>query len=97
LNLQQLPSKTTNPRRFDYKFPIKRQFISRFENGVLVQADFSALEMRILALASKDESMTRSFLEGIDMHKQTASIVHEISIDDVTAEQRQKAKEVAFG
>src|SRR5699024_6150706 len=49
-NLQNLPAHTSDVNKFDYKHPIKRSFVSRFENGVLLGADYSALEMRIIGL-----------------------------------------------
>ena len=96
-NLQNIPAKTTDVTKFDYKHPIKRTFASRFKNGVLVGADYANIEMRIIGLFCKDNEMTQSFIDGDDIHKATASIVNQVPIEQVTAEQRQKAKAVNFG
>ena len=96
-NAQNLPSKTTKVTQFDYKNPIKRAFQTRFDNGGLIQLDYSALEMRIIALFTGDTEMIKSFFDGDDIHKATASIMHSVSPDEVTAEQRQQAKAVNFG
>ncbi|AAY52919.1 DNA polymerase [Listeria phage A511] len=96
-NMQQLPAKTSNPKRFDYQYPIKRMFQTAFENGALLQLDYSSLEMRILALAAGDEAMTQAFFDGADLHKETASIVWGMPVDKVPAEFRKKAKAVNFG
>ena len=96
-NLQQLPSHTSDVTKFDYKHPVKRSFTSRFDNGVILQADYSALEMRITALYTDDREMLEMFLTGQDIHKNTASIMYNKKMEDVTAEERQASKAVAFG
>lgn len=97
-NMQQIPSKTGDVTRFDYVYPIKKMFISRFgKDGCLFQMDYSSLEMRILALIAKDEAMTRAFFDGADLHKETASIIFGVPLDEVTPDQRQSAKAVNFG
>ncbi len=96
-NLQNLPSHTSDVNKFDYKHPIKRSFVSRFENGVLLGADYSALEMRIIGLFTKDPDMLQSFLNGEDIHKATASIVYNKPVEEVTKEERQATKAVNFG
>lgn len=96
-NLQQLPRSTGDVTRFDYKYPIKRMFTTRFEGGALIQLDYSSLESRILALAAQDEEMTQAFLDGADIHSETASLVFNIPVEDVTADQRDSAKSTTFG
>jgi len=96
-NLQQLPKSTGDVTRFDYKYPIKRMFSSRFKNGVVLQADYSSLESRIMALAANDEEMLEAFLNNADIHKETASLVFNIPIDEVTSDQRSSSKAVTFG
>ncbi|UVD42327.1 DNA polymerase I [Staphylococcus phage vB_SauM-V1SA19] len=96
-NLQNLPAHTSDVNKFDYHHPIKRSFISRFKDGVILQADYSALEMRITALYTDDKEMLEMFLTGQDIHKNTASIMYGKSMKDVTAEERQASKAVAFG
>lgn len=96
-NLQQLPRNTGNPKRFDYKYPIKRMFVTRFEGGALLQMDYSSLESRVLALAAGDDEMTQAFLDNGDIHKETASITYGIPIEKVTNDMREMAKAVTFG
>lgn len=96
-NLQQLPRSTGDVTRFDYKYPIKRMFVTNFEGGALLQLDYSSLESRVLALAAKDEEMTQAFLDGADIHKETASLVFGVPVDEVTGDQRSAAKSTTFG
>lgn len=96
-NMQQVPSKVGDPNRFDYTYPIKRMFKTSFENGALLQLDYSALEMRILALVAGDEAMTQAFLDGEDLHKSTASIVWKVPVSEVSKDMRKNAKSVNFG
>lgn len=95
--MQQIPSKVGDPKRFDYTYPIKRMFKTSFENGALLQLDYSALEMRILALVAGDEAMTQAFLDGEDLHKSTASIVWKVPVSEVSKDMRKNAKSVNFG
>ena len=95
--MQQVPSKVGDPKRFDYTYPIKRMFKTSFENGALLQLDYSALEMRILALVAGDEAMTQAFLDGEDLHKSTASIVWKVPVSEVSKDMRKNAKSVNFG
>lgn len=97
-NMQQIPSKTGDISRFDYKYPIKQMFVSRFgDEGCLFQADYSALEMRVLGLVAEDEAMTKAYFDGVDTHKATASIVFSTTPEEVSPDQRQQAKSVSFG
>lgn len=95
--MQQVPSKTGDPSRFDYTYPIKRMFTTSFKDGALIQLDYSSLEMRILALAAGDEAMTQAFLDGADLHKETASIVWGVPVEEISGDLRKKAKAVNFG
>jgi DNA polymerase I-like protein with 3'-5' exonuclease and polymerase domains len=96
-NLQQMPRKTGDVKRFDYIHPIKRMFVTSFVGGALLQLDYSSLESRILALAAQDDEMTQAFLNGDDIHKETASLVFGVPIDQVTDDQRSSAKSTTFG
>lgn len=96
-NLQQIPRKTGDVTRFDYKHPIKRMFVTSFEGGALLQLDYSSLETRILGLAAMDEEMTQAFLDGADLHKETATFVYGVQVDQVTDDMRSMAKAVTFG
>lgn len=96
-NIQQISTTSSDVKKFDYKYPVKRIFKSRFKNGIILNADYSALEIRILGLAARDEVMTDSFFKGEDAHKNTASIVFEKPISEVTADERQASKAISFG
>lgn len=96
-NFQNIPASTGDVKRFDYKYPIKRMFISRFEDGVMAQLDYSSLEARILALAAGDEDMTQSFLEDGDIHSDTASLVFNKPAENITKDERDSAKSTTFG
>jgi hypothetical protein len=96
-NLQQMPRKTGDVTRFDYKHPIKRMFVTSFVGGALLQLDYSSLESRILGLAAMDEEMTQAFLDGKDLHIETATFVYGVPADKVTSDMRSMAKAVTFG
>ena len=95
-NLQNIVSHTSDVNKFDYHHPIKRSFISRFNKGVILQADYSALELRVTGLMTGDKEMTKVFIEGGDLHKNTASLVYNKPEDEITDEERKKAKTVSF-
>lgn len=90
-NLQNIPIRTELGRRF------RRYFIPRRENSVLIDADYSQIELRILAHMSGDTAMTDAFLSGEDIHTVTASQVFGVPLDAVTPELRKRAKAVNFG
>ncbi|UNA01550.1 thymidylate synthase [Bacillus phage vB_BcgM] len=96
-NMQNMPRKSGDVYRFDYKHPIKRMFISRFEGGALIQLDYSSLESRVMALDAMDMDMIKSFFDGEDIHRQTASLTFRKPPEDVTDDERTKAKAVSFG
>ena len=89
-NLQNIPVRTELGRE------IRRAFIPA-EGCVLVDADYSQIELRVLAAMSGDESMRRAFEEGVDIHRSTASEVFGVPLDRVTSEMRSRAKAVNFG
>jgi DNA polymerase-1 len=90
-NLQNIPIRTEKGRE------IRKAFIPRNENYTLLAADYSQIELRIIAALSKDESMISAFQSGDDIHAATASKVFEVDIKDVTRDMRSKAKMVNFG
>lgn len=96
-NAQQLPSHIGDPNRFDYHYPVKRMFTSRFSRGAILGADFSALEMRVLGLIARDEGMTNAFLNNEDLHTSTATIVFNKDAESITGDERQASKSVSFG
>jgi len=89
-NLQNIPVRTERGRH------MRRMFVAEGEN-VLVDADYSQIELRVLAHIAGDENMKNAFLSGVDIHTKTASEVFKVSIDDVTPEMRFGAKAVNFG
>ena len=90
-NLQNIPIRTELGRK------IRKMFVSRFENGLIVSADYSQIELRIMAHLSGDINLINAYNKGLDIHKKTASDIFDISLDDITSDQRRKAKAVNFG
>lgn len=90
-NLQNIPIKTDRGRE------VRKAFIARDENHILLSADYSQIELRIIAEISKEANMLDAFLNGIDIHTATAAKVYGIGIDEVTSNQRRNAKAVNFG
>ena len=89
-NLQNIPIKTAEGRR------IREAFIPE-KGNVLISADYSQIELRIMAHLSEDKNLTHAFNNDIDVHSSTASEVFGVSIDDVTKDQRRSAKAINFG
>ena len=76
---------------------MRKSFIPRDENHVLLAADYSQIELRIIAALSEEENMIEAFKNGEDIHASTAAKVFNVSLDEVTREQRSNAKTVNFG
>src|SRR3990167_1894749 len=89
-NLQNIPVRTEKGRR------IRQAFIAP-KNCKLVAADYSQIELRIMAHLSGDDSLLNAFKKGLDIHKATAAEVMGVAIDDVTHDMRRNAKAVNFG
>lgn len=97
-NAQQFPRKAENPLLFQYHNEPKALFGSRFGSmGCIMNADYSALEMRIAGVISEDEYLLKALLSGADLHKSTASLVWGVPVDDVPKDMRTRAKAVNFG
>jgi DNA polymerase-1 len=90
-NLQNIPIRTERGKM------IRKAFVSRDDGHVLVSADYSQIELRIMAALSKDEAMLQAFRDGVDIHRETASRVYGVMSAFVTDEQRSKCKMVNFG
>ena len=90
-NLQNIPIRTDRGRE------IRKAFIPRNENYVLVSADYSQIELRIVAAISGDQNMCEAFKTGKDIHTATAAKVFNVAESEVTKEMRYKAKSVNFG
>jgi len=90
-NLQNIPIRTDRGRE------IRKAFVPRDKDHVLISADYSQIELRIVAAISGDENMCEAFRSGKDIHNATAAKVFNVEEKDVTKEMRYKAKSVNFG
>jgi DNA polymerase I len=90
-NLQNIPIRTENGKQ------IRKAFIPKDKNHLLVAADYSQIELRIMAALSDDDNMKSAFLSGEDIHTATAAKIYHVSIDKVDRDMRSKAKAVNFG
>jgi len=90
-NLQNIPIRTERGQR------IRRAFIARNDEFRIVSADYSQIELRLIAEIAREESMIEAFRSGMDIHKATASRVYGVPVDEVTREMRSNAKMVNFG
>jgi DNA polymerase-1 len=90
-NLQNIPIRTDRGRE------IRKAFIPRDENHVLVSADYSQIELRVVAAISGDPAMCEAFRQHKDIHTATAAKVYNVAESEVTKEMRYKAKSVNFG
>jgi len=90
-NLQNIPIRTERGRE------IRKAFIPRNENYTLLSADYSQIELRIIAELSGDAGMIEAFQSGLDIHAATAAKVYNVPLSDVTSDMRRNAKMVNFG
>jgi DNA polymerase-1 len=90
-NLQNIPIRTARGQQ------VRKAFIPRDENHVLLAADYSQIELRIIAALSKDPTMLEAFQKGEDIHATTAANVFGVPLEEVSREQRSNAKTVNFG
>lgn len=90
-NLQNIPIRTERGRQ------VRKAFVPRNTAYTLLAADYSQIELRLIAELSGDETMKESFLRGEDIHKATAAKVFKVALNEVTREQRSHAKTVNFG
>ncbi len=90
-NLQNIPIRSARGQQ------IRKAFIARDENHTLLSADYSQIELRIIAALSGEENMILAFQNNEDIHKSTAAKVFNVPLDEVTKEQRSNAKTVNFG
>ena len=90
-NLQNIPVRTEEGRK------IRRAFVAGSEKNSLISADYSQIELRVLAHLSEDESLIQAFQDGADIHRYTASLIFNVKMNDVTEAMRDSAKTVNFG
>ncbi len=89
-NLQNIPIRHEEGRE------IRKAFIPRSDDYILLAADYSQIELRLIAEISKDESMMDAFIKGLDIHTATAAKVYDVPLEEVSADQRRNAKTVNF-
>jgi DNA polymerase-1 len=90
-NLQNIPIRTERGRE------VRKAFIPRDSDHTIVSADYSQIELRIIAEISKDPNMMQAFVDNLDIHTATAANVYGVGLDQVTSDQRRNAKAVNFG
>ncbi|WP_298541705.1 DNA polymerase I [uncultured Aquimarina sp.] len=90
-NLQNIPIRTERGRQ------VRKAFVPRNEEYTLLAADYSQIELRIIAALSEEETMINAFKSGEDIHASTAAKVFNVTLEEVTREQRSNAKTVNFG
>jgi DNA polymerase-1 len=90
-NLQNIPIRTERGRE------VRKAFIPRAEGHVILSADYSQIELRLMAELSQDQNMLEAFQLGHDIHRATAARVYGVELEEVTSEQRRNAKAVNFG
>lgn len=90
-NLQNIPVRTEEGKN------LRKMFVSSFENGKIVDADYNQIELRLLASFSGDEKLIKAYNMGDDIHSITASEIFGVPLDSVTPEIRRRAKAINFG
>ncbi len=90
-NLQNIPIRTEMGRE------IRKAFVPRNDDYLILSADYSQIELRIMASICGDETLIKAFNKGEDIHRSTAALVFEVKPEEVTPDMRRKAKEVNFG
>lgn len=90
-NLQNIPIRTEKGRE------VRKAFIPRSAENTLLSADYSQIELRLIAELSQDQNMLAAFQEGHDIHRATAARVYDTALEEVTGDQRRNAKAVNFG
>lgn len=90
-NLQNIPIRTERGKE------IRKAFVARSEEYTLLSADYSQIELRIIAELSRDQGMIDAFLSGQDIHAATAAKVYNVSLEEVSSDMRRNAKMVNFG
>lgn len=89
-NLQNIPIKTQEGRE------IRKAFVPKDDDHIILSADYSQIELRLIAELSKDVNMVEAFQKGLDIHTATAAKVYNVPLEEVTSDQRRNAKTVNF-
>lgn len=90
-NLQNIPTRNDEGKN------LRKLFVSKFENGKIISADYNQIELRLLADMSEEGALIEAYQKGNDIHSMTASQIFGVPIDEVTSNQRREAKAVNFG
>lgn len=90
-NLQNIPVRDEESK------VLRKLFMSRFEGGNIMSADYNQIELRLMAIMSKDKNLLNDFTQKIDVHSMTASKIFNIPVEEVTSQNRRVAKAVNFG
>ena len=90
-NFQNIPIRTVDGRE------IRKSFIAQQKNWGIFSADYSQIELRIMAHLSEDKELCKAFKDNLDIHDRTASLIYNVSLDDVQPEMRRTAKVINFG
>ena len=90
-NMQNIPTRDEEGRN------LRKIFVSKFNDGFIVSADYSQIELRLLANMADEKSMIEAYQHGVDIHTKTASEIFNVPIDKVTSAMRRDAKAVNFG
>lgn len=98
MNAQQFPRHVNVPTLFQFHYEIKSLFTSRFgDDGVIMQIDYSQLELRILGVVTGEPKLIELYKNGADLHKEVASTAFGVPIEEVTKDMRTAAKKIQFG
>lgn len=90
-NMQNIPTREEEGRA------LRKIFVSKYENGQIVSADYDQIELRLLANMAHEESMIQAYNSGVDIHTKTASEIFGVGVENVSSAQRRDAKAVNFG
>lgn len=90
-NMQNIPTRNEEGKN------LRKIFVSKYKDGQIISADYSQIELRLLANMAEEDSMIAAYKNGIDIHTKTASEIFGVPVEEVTAEQRRDAKAVNFG
>ena len=91
------PNMQNIPTRNELGKSLRKIFVSKYKDGQIISADYSQIELRLLANMAEEDRMIEAYGQGVDIHTKTASEIFGVPIDEVTEQQRREAKAVNFG